>query len=115
MEETIELLINEINSFKVIHEKIIYFADDFFWNKETNELFNNNVKILMTPTENRLFQAFVRNMNRVLSVDDIILEIWNDCNNDKKETLKTTLKNLRKKLPKGLIANEYGIGYKLIS
>ena len=114
IEETIGLLINEINSFKVIHEKIIHFKDNFFWNKETKELFDNNIKVLLTPTENRLFQAFVKNMNRVLSFDDIILEIWNDFDNDKKVTLKTTVKNLRKKLPKGLILNEYGIGYKLI-
>jgi len=114
LEDTIEILIYEINNFKTVNEKNIYFQNNFFWNKEKLELYENGTKISLTATEDKIFQCFINNLNRVLSYDDIIIDVWDDMSNDKKETLKTTLKNLRKKIPDDLIQNVYGIGYKLV-
>lgn len=114
LEEAIEALIKEINNFKVINEKNLYFQDNFSWNIEKNELMQNSYKVSLTPIENKLFQIFIENINSVLSSDDLIMEIWDDYSDDKNARLKTTIKNLRKKLPKDLIQNEYGLGYKLI-
>jgi len=32
-----------------------------------------------------------------------------------KSSVRTLIKNLRRKLPKGLIENQYGVGYKIIA
>lgn len=114
LEETILLLKKEITDFKVINENNFHFSDNYFWNVEKSELKHNSNIVTLTPNENKLFQTFIKNINRILSYDDLSLELWDDFNEDKNEALKTTIKNLRKKIPKDLIQNEYGIGYKLI-
>ena len=56
----------------------------------------------------------VKNLNKILSYENITSEVWDDYENEKINALKTTIKNLRKKLPDATILNIYGIGYKLI-
>ena len=48
-----------------------------------------------------------------MSYDDIILYVWDSFDDDKKESCKTIIKSLRKKLPKDTIKNIFGEGYML--
>ena len=114
LEETISLLLKEINSFKIIHNESINFQENFSWNKQKNELLKNGDIVNLTPKENEIFKALVDNPNRILSNDELILATYGDYDDTKKEALKTTLKNLRKKLPKDLIQNVFAQGYKLV-
>ena len=68
----------------------------------------------LTPKENEIFKALVKNPNRVLGYDELILATCGEYDDTKKEALKTTLKNLRKKIPKNLIQNIFAQGYKLV-
>jgi len=113
LEETIEQLIYEMNNFKTVNEKNIYFQNNFFWNKEKCEFYKNSVKIPLTPIETKILECLINNLNRVMSYDNIIVYVWDDISSDKKAALKTALKNLRKKIPDGLIQNEYAVGYSI--
>lgn len=111
LEEMINQLVYEIDNFKVINEKIIYFKDGFSWSREKCELYSRGTKVSLTPIEYKIISYLIENLNRTVSHDSIIAYVWRDEFDDKKLALKTALKNLRKKLPDNLIGNEFGRGY----
>lgn len=41
------------------------------------------------------------------------MDVWEDFEQYSLDTLKTMMKNIRRKLPKDVIENVYGIGYKV--
>ena len=67
----------------------------------------------MTKKEIELLTLLFSNTNKVFSSEDIIFELWYDMEESKNDSLKTLIKTLRKKLPKGSIKNIFGVGYKL--
>lgn len=113
LQESIELLLYELTNFKILNEKNISLGHNIFWNINNKELTKFGQIIPLTPTESKILDFFFQNRKRVLSFDDIIIHIWNNFDEDKKESLKTIIKRLRKKLPETLIQNEYGVGYKV--
>lgn len=52
------------------------------------------------------------NPNIELTYDSIIFSVWEDYEYSRKDTLKTMINNLRKKLPIDTIKTMYKIGYK---
>lgn len=114
LKEALNLVNLEIDKFEIKSKKTIIFSNDYNWNYDYKELFFNNKTIELTPQEKKILELFFENINKTLSYDSIALKVWNECEFDKIDALKTTIKNLRRKLPKGLIANIYGIGYKLV-
>ncbi|QKJ21814.1 response regulator transcription factor [Poseidonibacter lekithochrous] len=113
LKEALHLVNMEIDKFEVKSKKIITFSNDFSWNYDYKELCFNNKIIEITPQEKKILELFFENTNKVLTYDSIILKVWNEYEFEKIDALKTTIKNLRKKLPEGLISNIYGLGYKL--
>ena len=69
----------------------------------------------MTKREQKLFQLLIEKNGMPSSDDEIFFYVWeNDF--DKTVTnasIRTLIKNLRKKIPIGLIKNVYGVGYKI--
>lgn len=114
LEDTVQILEHEIKSFQVISKEMVYFKNNFCWNKKLNILYQNNEQVTLTHLENKVFQYFVEHTNYVLSYDDITTYVWEDVYEDKKSSLKTIIKNLRKKIPENLIQNEFGFGYKMV-
>jgi len=110
---TINMLIKEMTNFKIVSLKNILLKDNFQWIFESSELLKDGQKIKLTPYEKKVFECFVENPNTTLSFDDIILLVWDCFESEKKETLKTIIKTLRKKLPDNTIENVFGIGYKI--
>jgi len=113
LDNTIKMLVNEMNSFKTVSLKNIVLKDGMQWSFEKKELFKDGSIVSLTPYEKKVFECFAKNTNITLSFDDIILLVWDSFESDKKETLKTIIKTLRKKLPKDTIANIFGIGYQM--
>lgn len=114
LKEALNLVNLEIDKFEIKSKKTIIFSNDYNWNYDYKELFFNNKTIELTPQEKKILELFFENINKTLSYDSIALKVWNEYEFYKIDALKTTIKNLRRKLPKGLIVNIYGIGYKLV-
>jgi len=113
LNETINILVKEMSSFKTISLKNLTLKSGFYWNFEQNELFQNGNVVDLTALEKKVFECFAKNSNTILNYDDVILCVWDSFESDKKASLKTLIKNLRRKLPAETIENVFGMGYRL--
>ncbi|PHS56191.1 MAG: DNA-binding response regulator [Sulfurimonas sp.] len=113
LNDALKLSISELLRFNTLSTKIINLKNSFIWNNDLEELNCNNKLIRLTNKEKKVFVLFVNNINKILSTNEIIYEVWNNENEGNSTGLKTIIKNLRKKLPRNSIENIFGIGYKL--
>ena len=72
----------------------------------------------LTPKEYMLLEAFLRSPTRVFTRKELLDKLWEIEDISGEETIKTHLKNLRRKLREAgqkseLIENVYGVGYRL--
>ncbi len=105
-------LILKVNSFlnlddnlsKVILSKNVYFS------LKTSELYIDDKICKLTKNEECLLELLVKNTNQVLSIDQIKDYIYG---NEAKsyEAIRSMIKRLRKKLPEGILQNNYEKGY----
>lgn len=70
-------------------------------------------EISLSKTERELLKLFIMHKNQIVSLDTLYEEIWE--NNIEATNARVQINNLRRKLPKDLIQNVYGMGYKLDS
>ena len=87
------------------------------WDIKSKTLFHKGEVISLTRRESKLFELLIKKRGKFCSDDEILYFVWSD-NFDSsvsKSSIRTLIKNLRRKLPKGLIENQYGVGYKLVS
>jgi DNA-binding response OmpR family regulator len=85
------------------------------WDGKSKTLFVDNKSIMLTKRESKLFELLVEKAGVPCSDDEIFFYVWGD-EFDKTITnssIRTLVKNLRKKIPKDLIKNQYGVGYKI--
>ena len=111
----LELAMQEIQNFSIIPNKIIHLKDKYLWNCRTQTLFNGSIEINLTPKEREILRILFSNLNNTISYDTLLMEVWDDFENCSIDTLKTMMKNIRKKLPENTIQNVYGTGFKITS
>ncbi len=74
----------------------------------------NNKEILLTSKELLLLDVLIKNSNRVISAEEIKIDVWEDSDEATDSALKNLLNKLRKKIGKESIENISGVGYRLI-
>jgi DNA-binding response OmpR family regulator len=96
-------------------EKLVlpYFCQ---WDIKSKTLFHKDKVISLTKRESKLFELLIRKQGEFCSDDEILYYVWEDefDRSVSNSSIRTLIKNLRKKLPEGLIENQYGVGYKLV-
>ncbi len=88
---------------------------DCSWDTKSKTLFWNDEAVFLTRRELKLFELLVEKNGTPCSDDEIYYYVWGD-DTDKvitNSSIRTLVKNLRKKIPTELIKNQYGVGYKL--
>ena len=88
---------------------------DCSWDAKSKTLFCNDESVFLTRRELKLFELLVEKAGAPCSDDEIFFHVWGD-EFDKVVTnssIRTLVKNLRKKIPPELIKNQYGVGYKI--
>jgi len=88
---------------------------DCSWDAKSKTLFCNEVSVFLTRRELKLFELLVEKSGTPCSDDEIFFYVWGD-EFDKvitNSSIRTLVKNLRKKIPVDLIKNQYGVGYKI--
>ena len=113
LQEALEIAIDEMQNFTIYSNDIIALKDSYAWDKKGKKLFKNGVEQLLTKKEAALLALLFSNTNRTFNTEDIIFELWYDSDTQKVSSLKTLIKQLRKKLPENTIKNVFGIGYKV--
>lgn len=107
-------VISELEQFNVTSKKIVNLQDDYYWDLKTSELYKNQNLIPLTKNETKVAEILFLNLNQTVTYDNIILYVWeDDFERDFLDTLKSTVKNFRKKLPDNTIKNVFGIGYRV--
>jgi diguanylate cyclase (GGDEF)-like protein len=91
--------------------QIIYITHDFFWHKKHTQLIYKNKDIVLTKNELLFLSLLFTAVNYQFTYEQIYKYVWGDEFLDKKESLKTLVKLLRKKLPQNIIVNIFNVGY----
>lgn len=100
---------------KVEGGRNIPLAYDCIWDSKSKTLFCEDESIVLTKRELKLFELLVTRAGVPCSEDEIFFYVWGDefDRNVTNSSIRTLVKNLRKKIPKDLIKNQYGVGYKI--
>ena len=88
---------------------------DCSWDGKSKTLFWNDATVTLTRRESKLFELLVEKAGNPCSDDEIFFYVWGDEFNKivTNSSIRTLVKNLRKKIPADLIKNQYGVGYKI--
>lgn len=88
---------------------------DCSWDSKSKTLFCNDESIFLTRRESKLFELLVEKAGTPCSDDEIFFYVWGDQFEKivTNSSIRTLVKNLRKKIPTELIKNQYGVGYKI--
>jgi len=86
------------------------------WDIKSKTLFYKERPIFLTKKESKLFEILIAKRGEFCSDEEILFSIWGDefHKSITNSSIRTLIKNLRKKVPDGLIENQYGVGYKII-
>lgn len=79
-----------------------------FTTKITQEMYEN---YSLTSSEQKLFDIFIHSNNKILSVEEIKNQLWDDPLKATDSAFKSLLGKLRKKIDKDMIQNVPGVGY----
>jgi len=113
LKDALNIVIKELSNFNTLPVKKINLKESYNWNYELKELSHNSKLIYLTNKEKIIFNLLISNLGETFSSDTIIYEAWDDYDEGSLDRLKTTIKTLRRKLPKDTIKNVFGIGYKI--
>ncbi|MDQ7042427.1 MAG: response regulator transcription factor [Sulfurimonas sp.] len=91
----------------------IELCPEYIYDINNYTLSHNKKEIPLSKTERSILRLFVMHKNQIVSLDTLYDEIWE--NNIEASNARVQINNLRRKLPKGLIKNVYGLGYRFDS
>lgn len=86
--------------------------------RSTHRIFKSNKELRLAPKEFSLLELFMRFPEKVFSADELLERVWGTDTNVVAETVRSTIKSLRRKIDdhdsdRSYIATVHGIGYKL--
>ncbi|MGB3297037.1 MAG: response regulator [Phormidesmis sp.] len=85
----------------------------------SSEVTCRNTPIAVTPKEYALLELFLRNPNRIFSLDNLLDRVWSFEDSPSVGSVRTHIKGLRQKLKKAglpeMVTTVYGLGYRLKS
>jgi len=101
-----------IESINQENSNILNLSDNTSYDCFNQTLITNKQVIKLRTKELQLFTLLIKHKNRYVTYSEIENYIWQESVMTK-DALKTLVKNLKAKLPKDLISNLTGTGYKL--
>lgn len=113
LKSALNKVVLELSQFKVVPIKKIQLKDDYYWDTEEEELTQYKKKIILSNKEKKFFECLISTVNKTFTIEEIISYIWENYDEGNSNALKQIIKNLRAKLPKGIIENVFGVGYRL--
>lgn len=110
----LELRINNIKRLRKIESYgTIIISDGITYNYESKSIKNENTEYSLSKIESKILEYFIKNKNKALSIEEISINNWIYEEMPEATTIRTYIKNLRKKLNKDTITTIKSIGYKL--
>ncbi len=96
--------------------EVVTIGDDYKYEVETMQLYKHQERIVLTHKESLLLALLVEHHRATVSYEDIMARLWQDDFDAEVsiDSVRQQVKQLRKKLPSGVIDTVYGEGFKLI-
>ncbi len=108
-----EVLFNTVESIKSSSSRVDL-GGEMYWNKIESRLYLNAEHIVLKERESMLMALLCSNINNAFTNESIFHHLYAKSDKEYSEYAITSLiKRLRSKLPKNIIQNEYGSGYKI--
>ncbi len=108
--EELEVRINQAcKSFYADNADMVDLGHNTLYDMNKEQLFVNKQEVVLRKTENDLLKVLIKHKNAVVSIDMFQDEVWGEY--VEPATIRVQLKNLRQKLPDGIIVNRRGVGY----
>ena len=101
-----------IKAFRDKLDKKLYFTPFLYFDMKISKLFYNNLEVLLRKRDIDFLLLLHKNKHQVISYSLIEDNLWKDTSMSS-STLKTFIKEFRKRMPIDIITNIYQIGYKL--
>jgi len=98
------------NCFKTEND-LLQLPCDYKYDVINRKLISLSGEIQLSKTENDILTLFIKHRNQVVTFEVLYEQIWE--NNVEAANARVQINNLRRKLPKDVIQNIYGIGYRL--
>ena len=83
-----------------------------FYDYEKKVIIRNNEEFNLSKIESKILEYFLKNKNKTISIDEISVNNWLYDEMPESTTIRTYIKNLRKKLNDETITTLKGIGYR---
>lgn len=110
----LKLRINNIKRLRQIESSgIANLSNEISYNYDTKYITVGEVQTHLSKTEAKVFEYFLKNRDKSLSIEEIALNNWVYDEVPTDTTIRTYIKNLRKILGRDRITNIKGVGYKL--
>lgn len=110
----LKLRINNIKRLRHIEDSgVVKLSENIFYDNDEKILTVNEKSNPLSKTEAKVFEYFIKNKNKSVSIDEISLNNWIYDEVPTATTIRTYIKNLRKILGKDKITTIKGLGYKL--
>ena len=110
----LNLRINNIKRLRQIENlELRVLNSNISYDYETKEIIKGKEQIYLSKTEAKIFEYFLKNINKTVSIDEISLNNWIYDEIPSPTTIRTYIKNLRKIIGKENILTIKGIGYKI--
>lgn len=87
--------------------------EGYIWDKSTNTLHQGDNVVLLTKNEMILMQLFIKNGQKVTTIEELQRYLFDDTNDNTIQNFKPIISRFRKKTAQN-IENIYGLGYKLV-
>ena len=113
LKEALNLAIEEIESYSTTNNLFVKLSNDYKWDNKSNTLLYQNNPIHLTKTESTIMSLLIAQKNNVVTYETLIYHLWDETYEDRSNALKTAINKLRKKIPKDLLDNDYGFGYRI--
>ncbi len=112
---SIDTAIETLPMFEQTEDTFIYINEDAKFNKDAQEYFMHDLRVQLSKSETALLTLLCEQKNRDINAYDIFTHVWDDFEKEfSKDSVRTLVKKLRKKLPPDILKNIYGGYYKLI-
>ena len=110
----LELRINNIKRLRQIDSSgLLKLSNEVLYNFDTKYITVENTETHLSKTEAKVFEYFIKNRNKAISIEEISLNNWIYDEVPTATTIRTYIKNLRKIVGKDKIITIKSIGYRL--
>lgn len=108
--EELELRINQAyNSFYSADDNLIKLGENTLYDSTKCKLNVDDKEVVLRKTEKDILEVLIKHKNSVVSISTLQDEVWGEY--VEPATIRVQMKNLRQKLPEGIIQNRRGLGY----